>query len=79
MRDEKLRREAKEAVPVGFYVLSNSDSLKPSDLVWSWTSKEWLRADSKQWHLPTPEIADCVCVIRQLMPEAKRRQYTLFQ
>ena len=77
MRDEKLRREAKTAVPVGYYVLTSFDSIKSDDLVWSWTSKEWLRADSQEWLTPTPEIENCVCVIRQIMPEARRKIYKI--
>jgi hypothetical protein len=63
---DRTRREAVEAVPKGYYVLSISDELKPSDLLWSWTSKEWLRTDSPKWLVPTVyEIENVVCAIRQ--------------
>jgi hypothetical protein len=60
------RREAVEAIPKGYYVLSKSDRLKPSDLLWSWCSKEWLRADSPDWLIPTDyDMENVVCAIRQ--------------
>ena len=74
---EQLQREAFKAVPVGYFRLTKFDTLKPSDLVWSWTSKEWLRADSELWLSPTPDIENCICVIREIMPEAKRRIYRI--
>lgn len=65
---DKYRREAMLQMPKGYYVLKADDLLQASDLVWSWTSKEFLRADSPEWLFPPlkTRIEDMVCAIRKI-------------
>ncbi len=61
------RNEALENVPSGYAVLGAMERVKPNDLVWSWSSKEWLRADSPDWLqssflVPFEEL---ICVVRK--------------
>lgn len=64
----RLRKEALEKVPVGYVVLGAMETLKPTDLVWSWSSKEWLRADSPLW-IRSPFLEpfeEMICVVRKV-------------
>ena len=67
MREPKHRREAIEKLPAGFYVLEASAKLLPNDLVWNWTSREWLRADSPKWLFsPLVYSEDIICAARKV-------------
>jgi len=73
----KLRQEAAAAVPTGHYRLTGTDRLRADDLVWSWTTKEWLRADSPEWTVATPFGDACehlICAARKIeLTEFERR------
>lgn len=51
-----FRREAQEALPEGYFALPQGEPLRPDDLVWSWSSKEFIRADSPEWRFPCFEF-----------------------
>jgi hypothetical protein len=60
-------RQAKKAMPKGYYILPNSEPIRGTDLVWNWCNNEWLQADSELWKfnifiVPRDEI---ICVIRK--------------
>lgn len=62
------RTEAIQNIPRGYYILSVAQSLRPDDLVWSWPTKEFLRADSSEWlRSPLMDSAeDVVCAVRKV-------------
>lgn len=65
---DKYTKEAAEQIPVGFYRVIGR--VYPSDLAWSWTSKEWIRVDSPDWLIkPGPYASMSVCVIRDKYAE----------
>ena len=80
---DKFRREAIANIPCGFYVLPSDEPLLNSDLVWDWTSKKFLRADSPLWLFDTFSIPpeEIVCAVRRAeltgFETAKRRTFTL--
>jgi Fe-S-cluster containining protein len=70
---DRWEREAHDAIPPRMGRVEAGEIL-PDDLVWCWTTKEFLRADDPGW-LHRPTLAeDCVCVIRQ--PKADTTGYT---
>lgn len=63
---DKYRKEALEAKPSDTYEIS-PDKLTGDDLVWSWTSKEFLRADSPLWKFsPLIYREEIICVVRRV-------------
>jgi hypothetical protein len=77
MRARNYRTEALELRPKDCYVLSEGDTLEASDLVYSWTTREFLRADSSQWIRPPlrqiagdvsirDSIEDLICAVRSV-------------
>lgn len=70
----KYRSQAKLALPSGYAVLATGEQLKPTDIVYSWSSGEWLRADSELWKFPPLEFGeDIVCAARKIeMSEFER-------
>ena len=64
--NSKYHREAKLALPFGYAVLGTGEKLLPSDLVWSWSSNEFLRADSPLWKFPPLEFGEeIICAARK--------------
>lgn len=62
------RNEARQKLPSGYYVLTGNERLKPEDLVWSWSSNEWIPADSPLW-LRSPlsdPFEELICVARKV-------------
>ncbi len=80
---DQLHREAVAAIPPGHYILKAGDKLRPSDLVWSWTTKEFLPASSLEWFMSpfSDPIEEMVCVVRRAGLEgfeaSKRRVFTV--
>lgn len=65
--DFKYQKEAKEKLPGGYYVLGANQPLRPEDLVYSWTSHEFLRADSPLWRFsPLVYNEDIICAARRV-------------
>lgn len=66
MIDQYHRRKAKKAIPPGYYILPDGESLLASDLVWNWCDQEFLRADSQKWlRSPLVDNTDLICAIRR--------------
>jgi hypothetical protein len=64
--NSKYRSLAKLALPSGYAVLATGEKFKPTDIVWSWCSNEWLRADSELWKFPPLEFGeDIICAARK--------------
>lgn len=64
-KPDRYDLEALAAKPGDYYRVP-SGALYPDDLVWSWTTHEWLRADSEEWSFSAVEdAAEAVCVIRR--------------
>jgi hypothetical protein len=61
---DNWEQEARAAIPRGYGRVESGEIL-PDDLVWSWTSKEWLRSDDTTWLQMHLLAEDCVCVIRR--------------
>jgi hypothetical protein len=75
--------QARGTLAAGFYIVRDG-TVRPDDLVWSWSSKEWIRADDPSWLQPSPiNVADCVAVARSAafrepgFEDARRRTYTI--
>ncbi len=65
--NSKYTSRAKLALPSGYAVLATGERLKPNDIVWSWCSNEWLRADSELWKFPPLEYGqDIICAARKI-------------
>lgn len=67
--------------PPGF-VRVKSGPILAADLLYSWTSDEWIRADSDAWLCkPDFDAADAVCVMREpragLEAYGRPRTYTI--
>lgn len=79
MSDVKYRKKARENIPQGFYVLSVGECLRPDDLLWCWTSEEWLRADDARWKPKETEvIEDMICAVRSFESQfPNRRRFVL--
>lgn len=78
---ERLEREAKESIPKGYGVVFDGE-IQPDDLVYSWTTKEWLASDSPLWlQAPLRFVEDAVCVVRTGRPNVTAaggvRRYTI--
>jgi len=79
----KFRREAIENIPDGYFVLPSGEKLHPFDLVWSWTSSKFLRADSPEWMFDTFSVPaeEIICAVRRPglsgFETAQRRTFTL--
>lgn len=57
-----------EAIPHGYGRVAGG-KIRPDDLLWSWPTQEWIRADSSDWvHAPPEDASDAVCVIRTGRP-----------
>jgi hypothetical protein len=64
--NSKYRSEAKLNLPSGFYILAQGQPLQPSDIVWSYTSHEFLRANSPLWIFSPLEFSeDLICAARK--------------
>jgi hypothetical protein len=63
MSFDKWEREACAAIPHR-HARILSGELRPDDLVWSWTSKEWLRQDDPGWLCSVARAEDAVCAVR---------------
>lgn len=80
---EKLRREAVEKIPFGYYIVPPDENLEADDLIWDWTSKRFLRADSSLWLFETFLIPreEIVCAVRRAriagFETAKKRTFVL--
>lgn len=58
-------REALTNKPDG-YVRVKEGPVEPTDLAWSWTSKEWIEVGSVEWTIqPSTDIENFICVIRR--------------
>lgn len=67
---EAYERFDRDLIPKG-YGRVKSGPVFPSDLIWSWPTREWLRADSPDWgQLTVDDAADAVCVIRTGRPSS---------
>ena len=67
--EAKYRREALENRPSGYFLLNANDTLRRDDLLWSFTSREWLRADSPEWTVrctSAVDVGDLICAIRKV-------------
>lgn len=80
----QYRTEAKANLPTGYYVLSEPLGLQATDIVWSWSSSEWLRADAPQWKTsPLIYSEDIICAARKIeisefeKAVPTRRNYTI--
>lgn len=60
-----IEKRAAATRPVG-HIRVKSGEIRPDDLIYSWASNEWLRADSELWRFPTKGMRaeDCVFVAR---------------
>lgn len=75
---------ARERLPEGFFIVRDGD-IRTDDLIFSWSSNEWIRADSGDWLQPTSSMAisDCVAVARSArfqepgFENVERRNYRL--
>lgn len=74
---------ARDTLPAG-YVIIRDGEVRPDDLIYSWTSNEWLRADDPGWLRAAPiAVADCTAVAREAkfseheFANAPRRSYHL--
>jgi hypothetical protein len=63
MSVDKWEREACQSIPAG-HARIRTGELRADDLVWSWTTKEWLRADDPEWFDDISRAEDCVCAVR---------------
>lgn len=62
----KHRKDALELKPANYYEIS-PENLREDDLVYSWTSREFLRADSPLWRFPPLEFREgIICVVRRV-------------
>lgn len=61
--NEKYRAIAAESIPDG-YVRVRSGRIAGDDLVYSWTTNEWLRADDQAWLDNCEFVGQAVCVAR---------------
>lgn len=63
----RYRTEAKLNLPTGYYILTGTFELQAADMVWSWTTRTWHRADDSGW-LFSPLIysEDIVCAARKI-------------
>lgn len=64
--ERKAVAAAREQLPAGFYIVRDGP-VYPTDLIWSWTSGEWIRADSDDWTqtVTLTNAGDCVAVARR--------------
>ena len=83
-QDRKSKIEARLKLPKDFHVLASGEILQSSDLVWSWTTKEWLRADAPEWLFsPLVYAEDIICIARRIGFSAfeqsvpKKRSYAI--
>lgn len=85
MRDRSEYKDATRArasIPAGFHIVRDGETAA-GDIVYSWTSGEWLPIFSDLWPLPTPiQVSDCIAVARRpgigsLFDGAARRDYRL--
>ncbi len=53
--------------PQGYTIIKRGEML-PDDLIWSWTTKEWVRADDPVWVHKVP-VDMCVAVCRKHEPK----------
>lgn len=77
--DDQLKRAAYRNMPAGHGIVREGTIL-PSDLIYSWTTKEWLRADDPEWGSHVVKAEDCVAVCRNAAANASRssgRNYTV--
>lgn len=82
MIDEYYKRKAKALIPPGFFILDENSELRPSDLVFDWTSNSFKRADWDGW-LTSPLInrEEMICAIRKAQFEGfgntPRKSYSI--
>lgn len=50
--------------PPDGYAIVRSGEMRGDDLIWSWTTKEWIRSDSPEWVHEIP-VEMCVAVARE--------------
>ena len=81
MPERNYRTEAQEQIPAGYFVLTDGDDLRADDLVYSWTTREFIRADSPDWIIPCLKIKieDLICAVRRDFSSEvpSRRSYTI--
>lgn len=61
---DKFEREAMQNVPAGYFRVLDGE-IRADDLIWSWTTSEWLRADDPEWQQKCESVEDCYCVVRR--------------
>lgn len=67
MSELKYRKEAIENLPEGYAELREHSELRADDLVWSWSSKQFLRADSPLWKFsPLQDVTDLIFAARRV-------------
>lgn len=81
--ERQTNGRARDMLPAGF-VIVRGGTVRPDDLVFSWTSSEWLRADDPGWLQTSPgNVADCTAVARATtfaepgFAESDRRTYQI--
>ena len=62
---DKYFKQAAESVPAG-YVHIVRGPIRDDDLVYSWTSNEWLRHDDPSWLHRCEWVSDAVYVVRHI-------------
>lgn len=82
MVDQYYLRQAKKLIPPGHYILPMSEPIRQSDLIYDFTTNQFLRADSLRWTFDTFSIPreEIICAIRKATLEGfetKRRSYSI--
>lgn len=76
--DDQLKRQAYGKLPAGHAIVKEGE-IRPTDLIWSWTTKEWLRADDPEWGPHKFPAEECVAVCRATpaRPSSAAQNYTV--